>query len=129
MQPEMTEIVNLQTVDTVMWYVAVIGPILGLLVGTLLGMRRGQLAFGAKFGILIGLLGPIITGLWVLYRYMIRYDAETGYVGLHRMSVFFANIVIFVVAGAAIGAFYAHLYRRMRPDEQITNDTEQDTEP
>ncbi|MFO7946411.1 MAG: hypothetical protein R6V19_06335 [Armatimonadota bacterium] len=117
MQPEMTEIVSLQTVDTVMVYLAVIGPLLGLAIGALVGSMREALAPGLKRGFLFGLLGPILAAAWWFYRYMVRYDPETGYVGLHRMSVFFWNLLIFAVTGAILGAVYAMLRNRWLSDD------------
>ncbi len=116
MQPEMTEIVSLQTVDTVMVYLAVIGPLLGLAVGALVGSMRGMLTGGLKRGLLFGLLGPVIAAAWWFYRYMVRYDPETGYVGLHKMSVFFWNLLIFAVTGAILGAAYALVRNRWLSD-------------
>lgn len=112
MEPQLREIVSLQTVDTVMVYLAVIGPLLGLAIGALTGSMRRALAAGLKRGFLFGLLGPIIAAAWWFYRYMVRYDPETGYVGLHRMSVFFWNVLIFAVTGAILGAVYALVRNR-----------------
>ena len=40
---------------------------------------------------------------------MVRYDPETGYVGLHKMSVLLTNVVLFALVGLLLGLAYGKL--------------------
>jgi hypothetical protein len=44
-----------------------------------------------------------------MYRHMVRYDPETGYVGLHKMSVLLTNVVLFTLVGLLLGLAYGKL--------------------
>jgi hypothetical protein len=69
----------------------------------------------AALGLWAG-LGPIAMILWAFYSWMVRVVPETGYVGLHRVSVFAINLLVFVVVGAALGAGFSRLYARKQAE-------------
>jgi hypothetical protein len=91
---------------------------LSLLLGLVLGGLRRRLLYGLTRGLAIGLFGPLVWGLWRLYGHLIRYDPQTGYCGLHRISVLLLNVVLFIVVGIALGAVYGRLFRPVPKEEQ-----------
>jgi len=123
---ELKEIVDLAQVDAVMLYLAVAAPVLGLLIGAIAGGVQGRLLTGLGRGLAFGMLGPIVLVMWRLYRYMVRYDPATGYVGLHKLSVFVLNVCIFAAVGIALGALYGKLIggAGRRPAEEEENSAE-----
>lgn len=115
MESQYSEIVDIQAVDRALLLLAVAAPMVCVLVGLLVGSVRGGPGLQALRGLAVGAVGPIVLGLWHYYRYMIRLDPETGYVGLHRMSVYLLNIAVFAAVGALLGALYVRLAARLRP--------------
>jgi hypothetical protein len=51
----------------------------------------------------LGVLGPLAWGAWQYYNWMIRYDPQTGYVGLHKVWVLVANLAVFLALGVLLG--------------------------
>ena len=117
MDPQLKEIVDLAQVDVFMIYLAIAAPVLGLLIGVIAGGVQGL-----GRGIAFGMLGPIVLVMWRFYRHMVRYDPETGYVGLHKMSVFVLNVCIFAVVGIVLGALYGKLIRGAGPPAEKEED-------
>ncbi|MEN6547978.1 MAG: hypothetical protein ABFE07_18225 [Armatimonadia bacterium] len=114
----MHEIIDLNKFALVIRWLAVGLPVLGLLVGGAVGAARKALVEGLAKGLAIGLLGPVIYGLWLLYSYLIRYDPQTGYVGLHRTAVLWANIGLFAVVGIILGIIYGRVFVRNAPRDE-----------
>lgn len=56
-------------------------------------------------------LGPLVWLLWRGYLWTVRVDPATGYVGLHRVSVFVVDLLVFLVVGASAGLIFARLRR------------------
>ena len=105
-------ILNETLVEQFFIVLAVVCPVLGLLLGILLGRFRGKTReFGLK-GLFFGLLGSLNYFMYRLYSYLVRYDPETGYVGLHHVSVLIKNVAIFVCAGVLLGILYRLIFRR-----------------
>lgn len=100
---EMHEIINLAAFAKAILWLAIVLPVLGVVVG--LATRA------VVKGLAVGLLGPLIYGLWLLYSHLIRYDPATGYCGLHRTSVLLLNVSLFAVVGIALGALYGRVFR------------------
>jgi hypothetical protein len=105
------EIVDLGQFARVVQALAVAVPVVAILIGLIVGAARKQLAAGLTKGVAVGLLGPIIYGLWLLYSYNIRYDPRTGYVGLHHVSVLLLNVAVFAVVGVLLGLAYSRVFR------------------
>ena len=78
-------------------------------------MVRKALRDGLLRGLAFGLMGPIVYGLWRSFAWMVRYDPQTGYCGLHKVSVLLLNVVIFALVGVALGVAYGRLCRMLRP--------------
>jgi len=121
--PQLHEIVDLAQVDRALLYLALAAPVLGIVIGAIVGHRRNGLLHGIGRGLAFGMLGPVILIMWRFYRYMIRYDPATGYVGLHKMSVFALNVCVFAVVGILLGALYGRLIAGRR--SQPAQDTDQ----
>lgn len=66
-----------------------------------LGLRRRSA--NVRVGLLMVVCGPVLWGLWLLYRARIAYDPETGVAGMHRVSVLLTNLLVFVAAGFGVG--------------------------
>ena len=84
----------------------------GLIVGAWLGRLRGEMRWYLTRGGAVGLLGPILYALWCYYRWIVRLEPESGYIGLHKPSVLFLNVVFFAVFGAILGVIYGRIFRR-----------------
>lgn len=114
----MHEIIDLNKFALAIKLLAIVLPVLGLLVGVAVGTARNAVAEGLLKGLSVGLLGPVIYGLWLLYSYLIRYDPQTGYVGLHRTAVLWASIGLFAVAGIILGIIYGRVFVRNAPRDE-----------
>ncbi|MBU0608366.1 MAG: hypothetical protein KKI08_10810 [Armatimonadetes bacterium] len=106
------EIVDLDQFARAVGALAIALPVVAVLVGLIVGAARKNIVGGLGKGVAIGLLGPIVYGLWLMYRYNIRYDPETGYVGLHHVSVLLVNVAVFAVIGVLLGFAYRRVFGR-----------------
>lgn len=79
-----------------------------LLVG---GALWGAKVFGPR-GVLLGLIGPLVFGLWQFHKWITRYDPQTEYFGLDKVWVLLLEIVLFVALGAAAGIFWKRFISR-----------------
>jgi hypothetical protein len=111
---QMRELVDVAAFERLLVVVAVVAPLAGALVGLAVGMRRKTAKAGVAKGLVVGLLGPVLLGMWRLYDYLVRFDPATGYVGLHRVDVLLLNGLIFVAVGAVLGVAYGLLFRSHR---------------
>jgi hypothetical protein len=64
-----------------------------------------------RLALVCAALGPLVYALWLGYCWTVRVDPQTGYVGLHRVSVFVVDLVAFVVIGAAVGWLIGRMAR------------------
>lgn len=58
-------------------------------------------------------LGPLAYGLYWFYQWTVRVNPQTGSVGLHKVSVFVMDAVIFILIGIVTGWLFARLYRKL----------------
>ena len=88
---------------------------------TLIGILAAVLLFGCAAwgwkaigprGILLGLLGPLVFGLWQFHKWITRYDPQTGYFGLDKVWVLLVEMALFVVLGAVLGVVIKKLVSR-----------------
>ncbi|NUP99735.1 MAG: hypothetical protein HUU35_07765 [Armatimonadetes bacterium] len=105
---EMKELIDEAVVERAILLIGLLGPLVGLLLGGLYAQVKRQpsrLGFGRGF--LLGLLGPLVYGLWRLYSWLVRYqpapDPKDDYFGLERVDILLLNVVIFVTVGALVG--------------------------
>jgi hypothetical protein len=56
-----------------------------------------------KRGVLLALLGPLFYAAWRAHVYATRFDPQTGYFGLDKVSVLVTEIVLVLVLGTVLG--------------------------
>jgi hypothetical protein len=92
-----------------------------LMAGVLLlgGALWGWKERGAS-GVLLGLFGPLVYGLWQFHKWITRYDPASGYFGLDKVWVLLLEVALFVVLGAAVGVVLGKFFKpRMNTNEVI----------
>ena len=111
----MTELITVEQAESVLRALIWVGPLLGALIGLIAGRARKCVAVGLWQGVLAGLLGPVVYGMWRFYGYMVRYNPETGEAGLHKVWVHALNGLIFIAIGFALGIIYRRFVFREGP--------------
>jgi len=107
----MHELIDLGKFELALQIIAAATLPVGLIVGICLGHARRGMRLQIIRGAAVGLLGPIIYALWCYYRWMVRLEPETGYVGLHRPGVLALNVGVFIIAGALLGLAYTRIFQ------------------
>ncbi len=82
----MEELVTVEQAGAVIATLAWAGPVAGLIVGIIAGATQGKPARGAIRGLAVGILGPVIWVLWLVFSHLVRYNPQTGRAGLHSIS-------------------------------------------
>ena len=108
----MHQLIDLARFDLVVLVIGLAGLPAGLIIGAILGQFRGNVGWYLTRGAALGLLGPILYGLWRYYRWMVRLEPEMGYVGLHKFSILLINLVLFAALGIIGGLVYGRILRR-----------------
>jgi hypothetical protein len=103
---DMQEIVSVEQVQRLFLILAVVLPVLGLAGGALLGARRGNMRRGVVQGLLLGILGPVNFGLWMVY------NGITDRLGLDTVKNLLVNLTFFVVLGIVTGLVAGMIMRR-----------------
>lgn len=80
------------------------------LVGSLVVVGLRRKAGGGAAGFLWAALGPLAFGLWKYYQWTVRVVPETGYVGLHKVSVFAIDALVFIAVGCLVGYLTGRLH-------------------
>ena len=111
----MHELIDLGKFELALQIIAAATLPIGLIVGTYLGRVRGAMRLQIIRGAAIGLLGPIVYVLWRYYRWMVRLEPESGYVGLHKPGVLAVNVGVFIIVGALLGLAYTKIFRGDAP--------------
>ena len=111
----MHELIGLGKFELALQIIAAATLPVGLIVGTCLGRARGAMRLQIIRGAAVGLLGPIIYVLWHYYRWMVRLEPESGYVGLHKPGVLAVNLGVFIIVGAILGLAYTRIFRGDAP--------------
>lgn len=120
----MQELVTVEQAHRVITALAWAFPLAGVVVGLIAGAARGAIGRGTWQGLAVGLLGPIIYAMWLLYSHLVRYDPETGRAGLHSVSTLVLNALVFVVVGVMLGAFYRRVVFPLSGHREQVEDTE-----
>ncbi len=107
----MHELIDLGKFELALQFLAAATLPVGLIVGSCLGRACGPLRKYMIRGAAVGLLGPIIYALWCYYRWMVRLEPESGYVGLHKPGIIALNVAVFIVAGALLGLAYTRIFQ------------------
>lgn len=125
-QLTMTELITVEQAEAVLRALIWVGPLLGALIGLIAGLARKCPALGLWQGVAVGLLGPVVYGMWRFYSYTVRYDPETGEAGLHRVWVHALNALIFIVLGVVLGVIYRRfVFDRGRPAGTDVSETQE----
>ncbi|MEN6371480.1 MAG: hypothetical protein ABFD64_05645 [Armatimonadota bacterium] len=95
----MKEIITQERVDSILKLIAIAAPLAGLVIGTAVGIIRKRIAAGTMFGIIIGLSGTALFGLWRMYT---TFGNSFGYTNIVCLAVQFA-----IFSGIGIGAGFA----------------------
>ena len=77
-----------------------------LVAGAVLGGARAAWRRQWRYlgrGLAWGLLGPLAWLLWLAYRWAVRLDPQTEYVGLYRPGVILSLVVAALVLGSLVG--------------------------
>ena len=77
----------------------------------LCGAIWGAKVYGAR-GMLLGLIGPLVFGLWQFHKWITRYDGQREYFGLDKVWVLLLEMVLFVALGAAVGIVWKRFTSR-----------------
>lgn len=80
-----------------MLFIAVAGPLVGLIVGALVGAHKKCAARPVVAGVLLGGIGPLIYWMWRLY------GVVTSALGLDSVANLVVELVMFAVLGAVLG--------------------------
>ncbi|MCD6360966.1 MAG: hypothetical protein J7M38_08875 [Armatimonadetes bacterium] len=126
----MQELVTVEQADALIRILAWGGPMAGVVIGTIWGGMRRRLLTGAARGFAVGLLGPIVWLMWLLYCWMVRYNPATGEAGLQSVATMALNALIFLTAGIVLGGLYSRIVFAERPEEisDSTANSAQDTD-
>lgn len=103
---DMREIVNVEQVQRLFLILAIVLPVLGVVGGAVLGARRGNARRGVIQGFLLGILGPVNLGLWIVYNRI------TDHFGLDTVKNLLINLALFIVLGIVTGLVAGAIMRR-----------------
>lgn len=92
----MRELVAPQSVERILLFLAVTGPIAGLILGIMLGAHKRRAWPRALAGFLLGGLLTVVYGMWRLY------GAITDRLGLDSVANLVLELVLFAVVGVLI---------------------------
>ncbi len=84
-------------VERVLLFLAVAGPLVGLIFGALVGAHEKCAARRVIAGVLLGGIGPLVYGMWRLYGVI------TSALGLDSVANLCLQLVMFAVLGAILG--------------------------
>ncbi|MHB9037605.1 MAG: hypothetical protein ACYC64_13135 [Armatimonadota bacterium] len=99
----MKELIAPDMVERVMLFLAVAGPIVGLIVGLFLGAHERCSWPRMIGGILVGALGTVAYGMWRVYGFI------TNALGLDSIANLALQFVMFVVLGVILGTASAKI--------------------
>lgn len=95
------------------------GVLVAALVVAVVAAVWGLRVFGMR-GVVAGVLGPLIWGLWQCHKWITRYESQSGYFGLDKVKVLLLEIVLFVALGAVLGI----VYQKLKFTTEVTENTE-----
>ena len=103
---DMRELIDLPTAERLIRLVAIGLPIVGVVIGLIVGAIRKQIGKSGLGGLLIGLAGPLIWLLWLVYNRVMNHY------GLDSVKGLLINLALFVVVGLGLGFGIAWVRRR-----------------
>lgn len=93
----MKELIAPEFVNKIMLFLAVGGPLMGVIIGSLLGAHERVAWPRIVGGVLIGSLFTLIYGFWYLYNMV------TGALGLDSLANMGLQLLMFAVFGSLLG--------------------------
>ena len=96
----MHELIDITTFEHLLIGACVALTVAGIVLGIVLRKRGNITPAGVAA---LALVGPVVYAGWVFYSWMVRYDPQSGYVGLHKVSVLLVNVAVFVALGIIAG--------------------------
>jgi len=93
-------LLNEEFIDALLFWQALILPILCTLIGLIWGVIYGNRNKYLVRGLSIGLAGPIILVLWIMY------NSITDSLGLDTVKNLITNLLLFIIIGIILGFFY-----------------------
>ena len=94
----MSELIDPKSVERMLLFLAIGGPLVGLILGALLGAHEKRALPRIVAGVLLGALLSLVYGAWHLYR------AITGLFGLDSVANLGLQLILFAVLGCVLGA-------------------------
>jgi hypothetical protein len=77
------------------------------IIGALWGIR----VLGTR-GVVAGVLGPLVFGLWKFHQRITHYDPQAEYFGLDKVKVLLLEAAVFVAVGVVLGLVWKNLISR-----------------
>jgi len=93
----MKQLIDPNAAEHVLLFVAVAGPLVGLIIGALVGAHEKYAARRVIAGVLLGGIGPLVYWMWRLYGVI------TNALGLDSVANLALQLVVFAVLGAILG--------------------------
>ncbi len=93
----MKQLIDPKSAERVLLFIAVAGPLIGVIFGALLGAHTRRARVSILTGVLIGCVGPLIYGLWHVY------GAITDAFGLDSVANLVLQLILFAAIGALLG--------------------------
>lgn len=94
----MKQLIDPNSAERVLLFVAVAGPLMGLIFGALLGAHTRRARRSVIAGVLIGGIGSLIYGMWRVNCVI------TNALGLDSVANLGLQLVLFAALGAILGA-------------------------
>jgi hypothetical protein len=93
----MKELIDPASAERVLLFIAVAGPLVGLIFGALFGAHEKCAARRVIAGVLLGGIGPLVYWMWRLY------GAIANALGLDSVANLCLQLVLFAVLGGILG--------------------------
>ncbi|MCE5198139.1 MAG: hypothetical protein ABFD54_01890 [Armatimonadota bacterium] len=93
----MKHLIEAELVNRTLAFLAVGGPLVGLIIGMMLGAHERKTWVRVAGGVLIGLLATVAYGMWLIYGWI------TDRLGLDSVSNLCIQLVLFAILGIMLG--------------------------
>jgi len=93
----MKQLIEPDCVERVLLFLAVAGPLVGLILGAVLGAHEKCSARRIISGVLLGGIGSVVYGMWRVYGVI------TNALGLDSVANLGLQLVLFAALGAVLG--------------------------
>lgn len=94
----MKELIDPKSVERLFLFLAVAGPLGGLVIGVLAGDHEKRVLPRIVAGVLLGAMLPLVYGMWRLYGVI------TGLFGLDSVANLGLQLLLFTALGCVLGA-------------------------